>query len=212
MNSGTTAKGRGAAAIALALLVAGCSQGKAPEGEPRRNEAPATASIEPAAAPTASAAASDAGRVSRYTRLGGCRVVKSNPDEGGWSISACPGLAGFGLRLSEDDLRQDLAIVLPGGGERGLQLAEATGSGGFSRLGDTVEWRGAEEGGSFRPEALILRYLVVENPDTPQKETSYLLAVSLAGGKPCVTAKLAPGPDQNERARQVADGEGRCLK
>jgi hypothetical protein len=196
---------------ALALLVAGCSQGRPPEGEPRREESAARAPATQAASPSANAVAADPDRISRYTRLDACRVAKTNPDEGGWSISDCPGVAGYGLRLSEDDLRQDLAITPPGGGERSLALGEATKTGGFSRLGETAEWRGVEQGGSFRPDAIILRYLVVENPDAPGKETSYLLAVSLAGAKPCVTAKLAPGPGQNERARQMADRPGKCL-
>lgn len=155
-------------------------------------------------------------RTSQYTRLDKCRQLEFNADEGGWSVQRCPGLAGFRLRVTEGDLRQNVVVELPGGGERSLALAETTGSGGFSSLGAIVEWRGPIRPGSgagraFRPDALILRYAVVENQEQPDKPTSYLLAVSLAGRRPCVTAKIAPGPSQNERARQAADAPLRCL-
>jgi hypothetical protein len=191
-------------AVSLALTLAACSSEK-----PNSDEELTKQDASPA--PTASASAAPA-RVSQYTSLANCKLIEeSSEGEGDYSLHACPGLAGYGLKLSEDDLRQDLWVQLPGGGEESLALSEVTKSGGFSRIGDNVEWRGKEEGGQFRPDALIVRYFVVENPDTPEKETSYLLAVSLAGAKPCVTGKLQPGPDQNERARQAADREMTCL-
>lgn len=161
-------------------------------------------------APTATQSAPDTGRVSQYTRLDECRLLESETEEGSYSVSACPGLAGYGLRLTEDDLRQDLVVEMPGGGERSLALSEAT-SGGFSRIGESVEWRGGVEDGRFRPDAMIVRYFVVEDPDAPDKETAYLVTVSLANGRPCVAGRLAPGPDQNERARRMADGPLRCV-
>lgn len=151
-------------------------------------------------------------RTSQYTRTDKCRQIESNADEGGWSVQACPGLAGYRLRLTEGDLRRDVIVELPGRGERSLALAEATGSGGFSSIGARVEWRGNGAGRAFRPDALILRYSVVENAERPEAPTSYLLTVSLANRRPCVTAKVPPGPAQNERARAIADGAMRCLR
>ncbi|MFT4027309.1 MAG: hypothetical protein QM676_10975 [Novosphingobium sp.] len=152
----------------------------------------------------------------QYTRTDRCRTLETNADEGGWSVQLCPGLAGYRLKVTEGDLRQNVVVLLPGrnggnGGERSLALAETTGSGGFSSVGPTVEWRGTGQGRGFRPDALILRYSVVEDPERPERPTSYLLAVSLAGRRPCVTAKIAPGLGQNERARAAADRPGRCL-
>lgn len=91
-------------------------------------------------------------------------------------------------------------------------MSEATRSGGFSSLGSTVEWRGQGRGRSFRPDALILRYVAVEDVEHPELPTSYLLTVSLANRRPCVTAKVPPGPAQNERARRIADGPAACLR
>lgn len=199
-------------ALGIAGVACACSPDKAPQSEANRE--PRSTAANPAAdsRPTMVAKAGPA-RASRYSRLDQCRLLRrSAPGEGDFSDHACPGVAGYGIRLSEDDLRQNLWVVPPGGAEHSLKLSEVTHSGGFSRLGETIEWRGAEDGGAFRPDALILRYLVVESADTPEKETSYLLTVSLAGDMPCVTGKLAPGPVQNERARHVADGAMRCLE
>jgi hypothetical protein len=163
-------------------------------------------------APALAQAAPASGRTSQYTRTDKCRAVEFDEDEGGWSVQRCPGLAGYRLRLTEGDLRQNIVVELPRGGERSLDLAEATGSGGFSSIGASVEWRGKGAGRAFRPDALILRYAVVENQDRPEQPTSYLLTVSLANRRPCVTAKVSPGPGQNDRARAVVDGPMRCLR
>lgn len=156
-------------------------------------------------------------RTSQYTRTDKCRTVERNEEEGGWSVQACPGLGGYRLRLTEGDLRQNVVVELPrrgghSGGERSLALAEATGSGGFSSIGASVEWRGTGAGQAFRPDALILRYIVVEDAERPERPTSYLVTVSLANRRPCVTAKVPPGPAQNDRARAIADAPGRCLR
>lgn len=189
---------------ALAGLAAACAA-CAPDQPAAEREGAATET-------SAAAAAPDDGRRSRYTRLDRCRLIERSPtDEGDYAALACPGLGGYRLRLIEDDLRQDLVVELPGGGERSLALSEATGSGGFSRLGETVEWRGEGNGEAFRPDAMILRYFVVENAETPERETSYLLTVALGQGRPCVTGKLPPGGEQNERARRLADGDAGCL-
>lgn len=158
-----------------------------------------------------STAAVAAPRSSQYTRIDKCRTLELNEDEGGWSVQLCPGLAGYRLRVTEGDLRQNVVVLLPGGGERSLALSEATRTGGFSSLGPIVEWRGRSAGRAFRPEALILRYSVVEDAERPERPTSYLLTVGLANRRPCVTAKVAPGPGQNERARRIADGPASCL-
>jgi hypothetical protein len=151
-------------------------------------------------------------RVSQYTRTDHCRTIERNDDEGGWSVQACSGVAGYRLRVTEGDLRQNVIVELPGRGERSLALAEATGSGGFSSIGPRAEWRGTGAGRAFRPDALILRYDVVEDPERPERPTSYLLTVSLANRRPCITAKVPPGPAQNTQARAIADRPRRCLR
>jgi hypothetical protein len=147
---------------------------------------------------------------SRYSRLDRCTVLERNKDEGGWSVQRCPGLAGYRLRRTEGDLRENLIVELPGGGEANLKLGEVTGKGGFSSLGDTAEWRGRGRGGAFRPESLIVRFVVVEDAERPERPTSYLLVVAL-GRRPCVIGIVPPGANQNARSRRLADAAGPCL-
>src|SRR3546814_10819911 len=64
-----------------------------------------------------------------------------------------------------------------------------------------------EAGARFAPDAMIVRYNVAEKPTSPGSETSYLLVVSLDAERPCVTDKITPGADQNDRARAVARSE-----
>jgi len=195
----------------LALCLCAC--GGSPPEEPARN---GSAVEEPTAAPTPTPTGSRAtgmpsttdGRVSRYTSLADCQVVRSAPDEAGFFESACPGLGGYRLKLVEADGRQNLILVM-GGREHNLGLPSISG-GGFSELGKRIEWRGREEDGSFHPDALILRYDVVENVDQPTRPTSYLLPVTLER-TPCLSTKIRPGPAQNDRARAVADAQRTCL-
>ncbi|MFV0624855.1 hypothetical protein ACBY01_12715 [Sphingomonas sp. ac-8] len=175
----------------------------APEVAPSPSPAPEAATPTPAASESPAV-----GRVSRYTSLDECQLVRSAPEEAGFFESTCPGLGGYRLTLVEADGRHNLMIVADDT-QHNLRLP-SIGSGGFSELGKRIEWRGREEDGRFRPDALILRYAVVENPDQPSRPTSYLLSVSLAQ-TPCLSAKIAPGADQNARARAVADGPRRCL-
>ena len=199
--------GRRAAAAVAPLLLAACS-GEAP----REEEAPTTAAA-PAPAPAATEATTspDAGegRAYRYTSLVGCELLRENREEGGFFEHMCPGLGGYRLRLTESDLRQNLAVVAPGGSETGLELG-LIGGGGFSSLGGRVEWRGPAEGESFAPDAFIVRFQVAEEP-YPAPETSYLLAVRLTPA-PCVVGRIAPGPGQNEAARAAADEPGPCIE
>jgi hypothetical protein len=78
----------------------------------------------------------------------------------------------------------------------------------FSTLGSRVEWRGDAAGEGFAPDAFMVRFQVAEEP-YPAPETSYLLAVRLAP-TPCVVDKIAPGPQQNERARTASDNPAVC--
>lgn len=76
-------------------------------------------------------------------------------------------------------------------------------SGAFSKLGPRVEWRYPPE--ARQPDALIVRYDAFEQPEQPDRATSYLLVVKLAASGSCLVAKLPPGPGQNDAARTAAD-------
>lgn len=186
--------------VAIAFLLAGCSESQAPsDPEAARQQQTAV----PTSAPSESSKPTSVERVSQYTKLTDCKTIEVNEDEA-YSSAACPGKGGYALEIHESDLRQTIVVISPDGKKQDLQLASATRRGGFNYVGDVIEWRGVEADAAFRPEALILRFNVTEDPEHTEKSTSYLLTAKL-NGKPCVTAMLAPRPEQNKKARVAAD-------
>lgn len=184
-------------AVALLALVAACSQEQPPSSDE------AGASTPPAV---------DEAQVqprSRYTSLTQCDLVRSAPEEAGFFESECAGEGGYRLRRVQSDLRDNIVVLRPGGGEVSLGLP-ALASGAFSSVGDTAEWRGDAKMPGFVPRALIVRQSVMEDPDPAVAEVSYLIVAKL-GEAPCVVARVAPAPRQNERAREIADAGAQCL-
>lgn len=199
-----------APALAPLLLLAACDKQPEKPSQPAAEGAPPAAQAVPSASTSASAAPDVSGRVSRYTSLKDCSLLRE--EEGQFSLSRCPGEGDYGLLVADGDAREN--IVIETGRHRGLEngisldLSQYT-SGGFTSLGDTVEWRGPA-GASFRPDVLVIRYSVTENAEEPGKPTSYLLAFALRGEKPCLIAKVAPGAGQSESIRAAADGPLAC--
>lgn len=186
--------------LALLALLAACS------GE---TAAPPASDDAASGPPPEAPAAAVAGERFRYTRLTGCTLTRSAPDEGGFFEHECPGEGGYRLRHVEADLREDLVALAPDGGEHDLGLTMLA-RGAFNSLGETVEWRGDTPAGGFAPTALIVRQTVMEDPDPNVPEVSYLVVARLAP-RPCVVIRIPPGPGQNRRARQAADRGGECL-
>lgn len=191
----------GLSPVVVAAMLAGCSPEAA---EPAGRGLGAS----PQVSSSATTAADDApSRVIRYTSLKDCPVTRASREEMPFTETICEGPAGWRLRISDYDARQSLEVVAPGGRATRLDTA-AIGGGGFSSFGSAAEWR-APPAGEFRPDALIVRYQVAERP-YPAPETAYLLAVRLLP-VPCVTARIAPGDQQNALAREAADEPGACL-
>jgi hypothetical protein len=184
--------------LAVAALVSACSQ-DAPPADDEASPAEAAERVE----------TERPERQFRYTRLTDCTLTRSAPEEAGFFEHECPGEGGYRLRHVESDLRENLVVLPPGGGEHDLELP-ALAAGAFSSTGDTVEWRGETGTHGFAPTALIVRQSAVEDPDPDISEVSYLVVARLAP-TPCVIARVPPGPDQNERARAAADEGGECL-
>jgi hypothetical protein len=150
-------------------------------------------------------------RKSVYTSLDAkqCRKLKSSNSEGGDYLGRCPGTAGYMLLVSEGDLRQNIEVVTPQGRKHSLELWSVV-SPAFSSLGPKAEWRMSKS----KPVALIVRYNASENPEKPDKTTSYLVVTKITPNEICVTDKLSPGPTANEDARRLADEAATkpCLK
>ncbi len=193
------------ALIAPALLLAACSQNAAQQGA-AENTASGAVPAQSAEPPPQS---SGPVRVSRYTRLDDCKVVKTEENED-WAVLRCEGQGGIGLTLNYYDARDDLELVRPGKLPVQIGVPMLAG-GGFNKLGDTVEWRGMGDGGAFRPAMLIVRNNAIENSEQPERSTSFLTVIDIAQG--CAVAQVRPGAGQNEQARAIADGPpGKCLR
>jgi hypothetical protein len=149
-----------------------------------------------------------------YTNLDGrqCRTLESNPNEAGYYLGRCPGVAGYKLLVEEGDIRQNITIVTPRGQKNSLDLWSVVGSS-FSFVGKKAEWRVQRRGGKVVPVALIVRYNL-SNPEGSGKDTSYLTVSKITANRICVTHKISPSANANEEARRAADSAANqpCLQ
>lgn len=147
---------------------------------------------------------------SAYTTLDPrqCRTLSKHPETGG-TVQRCPGVGGYALQVLDDDARMSVDVVAPGGRVHRLQYWSVV-THNFSSLGPRAEWR--LRGG--RPFALIVRVNANEDSARPDRVTSYLAVARISPRGSCVTERIAPAPDANERARRAADrAAGRpCLR
>lgn len=137
-----------------------------------------------------------------YTSLAeaDCRLVEQN-EETGDTTSRCPGTAGYALLVHDWDARMTVDVVAPGGRTEGLRYSAVITSA-FSSLGPRAEWR-MRKGA---PLALIVRVNAFENPETPDRATSYLAVAKITSRETCVTDRIPPTtPNANGAARQAAD-------
>jgi len=132
------------------------------------------------------------------TNTKACRTLESHTDEAGWYRGRCKGVGGYALDLTEGDLRQSLDVITPT--KKKLELNFTTFYPSFSAVGERVEWRMNRE----VPVALIARYNVAD-PEDSKKNTSYLFVAKIGKKESCVVDIIAPGPKQNEKARESAD-------
>lgn len=133
-----------------------------------------------------------------------CRTIKSTAEEAGSYEGRCRGVAGYNLMVEEGDLRTNIKVIAPGGATHSLDLWSIV-SPAFSSPGPRVEWRMTKRNGRSTPVALIIRYNASENPDNPNKITSFLAVAKITTKEICVTDKIVPGPRSNEEARRTAD-------
>lgn len=186
----------GTASIALTACADQAAEKDAPSPAISDRPAPTAAAV-PAEGPS---------RASRYTALTGCELVREERAEMPYTETLCAGPAGWAVRIADADARQTLGLRGPSEAETRIDLSAVSG-GAFNSFGGTAEWRGSSAK-PFRPDALIVRFLVAEDPH-PAPEVAYLVVLRLTD-KPCLIAKIAPGADQNRRARATADGSRAC--
>jgi hypothetical protein len=153
----------------------------------------------------AGAQQTSASKSSVYTATGGkrCRTIEYLKETGDLTQS-CPGVAGYKLEVADSDSRMSITVVSPGGQKSPLDYWNVI-THGFSSLGDKAEWRVQKVNGKITPVALIVRVNASENPETPEKTTSYLAVAKITASKTCVTDKIGPSATANEQARRAAD-------
>lgn len=150
-----------------------------------------------------------------YTPLGvkQCRTIKTETTGAGDYEGRCRGVCGYSLTLLEGDLRQNIIVHTPEGAKYSLELWDVI-SGGFSHVGPKAEWRLTRQHRKLFPVALIIRYTASEDPDKPNKYTSYLAVAKITPTEICVTDKISAGRNANVEARRAADNAANkpCLK
>jgi hypothetical protein len=142
-----------------------------------------------------------------------CKTIKGPDPQTNDYEGRCRGVAGYTLIVTEGDLRQNVTVVSPKGAKHSLDLWDVI-SGGFSSVGARAEWRIAKQDKKLVPVALIIRYNANEDPESPNKQTSYLAVTKITDTEICVTDKINPGANANEDARRAADAavSKPCLK
>ena len=153
--------------------------------------------------------------ISEYTELSSenCRTLSATeePDAEYYSLR-CNGPAGYELVAYYDDSRASVSVVSPDGIQYDLNYWSVI-TRYFSSLGPRAEWRVKKEEANWNPIALIVRVIANENPDKPEKTTSYLAVAKLTDEGICVTDRFKATGKENIEARIAADtsaGKG-CL-
>jgi hypothetical protein len=151
-----------------------------------------------------------AGQISSlYTSLDldKCKLVASNPDEGGSAEFNCKGLNGMRVRVAEGDLR----FFVSYGPNAEKQTAANQTLSPFNTIHKTLEWRVERVGSKWVPFATILRYFW-DSGDGRKGQT--LVVTKLEGDEACHVAhiKAEGNPGANMQARQAADTRARGFK
>ena len=153
------------------------------------------------------ATASAQGIQSVYTNVSGnrCKTIEENEEAAGFMVQLCPGVAGYKLQVSSQDLRQGLEIIKPDGSTHELNVG-VIGGGAFSFLGDKAEWRVKRQRGKLFPVALIIRFSVTQQMDDgSSKDIPYLTVTKITPQKICLVKTVPPGRNANLEARRLAD-------
>lgn len=132
------------------------------------------------------------------TKTNACRTIRSTSAGAGSYVGECRGAGNYKIRLTEGDIRQTIDIITPTKKRFELNFWNFFGS--FSSVGEKIEWRLK---GNV-PVAMIARYDVAD-PESPTRNTSYLLVTKITSSLACVTDIVQPDVDQNQKARDLAD-------
>jgi hypothetical protein len=142
-----------------------------------------------------------------------CRMIGKPSELDGSTTRFCPGKAGLGVLISEDDLRETVSV----GRNRAAAAREPAAQvwfGPFNSTTNTVEWRVVDG----KPFAIIQRWHIADNGDEDKSGRPIakpMLAVTrLPPGEVCHVAYIdaLANPNPNELARKAADELARNFK
>ncbi len=141
-----------------------------------------------------------------------CKTI-SFDQETGHSAQSCNGVGGYKLIVLDDDARQSITIVDPSAREHPLNFWSIV-TLSFSSVGNKAEWRVTRTNRKVTPVGLIVRVNANENPENPNRLTSYLAVAKVSATESCVTHRIRSGPNANVQARRAADSAATspCLK
>jgi hypothetical protein len=147
------------------------------------------------------------------TALKDCRVSGAHNGVDDSTTRFCPGRAGLGVLVSEDDLRETVSV----GHSRaaaGKEPAAQAWFGPFNSTTATVEWRALDG----KPFSIIQRWHLDDNADEDKNgrptAKPMLVVTRLPPGPVCHVAyvDVKANPDANELARKAADEFARGFK
>lgn len=138
-----------------------------------------------------------------YTKLDldQCKDTMPEEIEDTGAVLICPGYGGVDVRVAEGDWR----IFVSYGPNAANQTATYETLPQFNSIGETLEWRVRQEGGTLKPFATILRF----RWDADSKKGSTLVVTKLGADDACHMAyvEATSNPQANEAARAIADKE-----
>jgi len=145
---------------------------------------------------------------SSYTKIDDahCKTIHSET-EGYSSDARCESYANIAVHLSYMDGREDL-LLTRNNRTYDLDFRDKVWSG-FSEFGKTIEWRFPKENPT-EPVAMISRYICGSYDEDGRNIHFHRLVVTKITDKEmCIVGWIAPGKEQNIKARKMAD---RALK
>lgn len=136
-----------------------------------------------------------------------CKLINAANDDDQSSTQRCADFAGISVIVTDFDARQDMILhkIKKDAKRFPLKLSQTVSSA-FSALGDKIEWR-HKSGQPNDIVGMIVRFNTAEDPDKPDKTTSYLVVSKVLEEQICVVGKVSPqkGKQQNQDAREMAD-------
>ena len=157
----------------------------------------------PAAQQNSTSSAASESVKSIYTDLTGkgCTAERTTSEVS--SERTCTGIEGYKLLVLNDDERDSITVITPDGRKHPLNFWETISKGAFDYIGQKAEWRVASKNGKDVPIALIVRVDIQSNGSN--KGGSYLAVTKITDQAICVTDRIDPVANANEKAREAAD-------